>query len=113
MLSRKFSLKKQWIIDKLFKQKEHTFFGRYHIIKIRQNALAHPRFAISIGKKTNSLAVCRNYARRVVSEIIRREIFPRIGNRKLDFLVLGKKNSQTLSFIERKKDLQELFEKIF
>ncbi len=87
MLSRKYSVKEKRIINKLFQQKDNTYYSKFYILKTKKNYFKYPRFVFSISKKLDKRTTKRNYLKRIINEIIQKYILIKIIN------INDKKNS--------------------
>lgn len=105
-MNRKYSLKKNYEIEKLVKSKisvGNKFFAIYYRKQVNSTEIA-----ISVSKR-NGNAVERNYQKRVVKEIVRENLQNLQGYR---LLIVVKQLSKTLKFVEKKENLEKLFKKI-
>lgn len=104
-MNRKYSLKKNFEIEKLVRAKI-SVGNKYFAIYYRKNGKTE--IAVSVSKK-NGNAVERNYQKRVVKEIIRNNLSFLSGYR---MLIVVKQMSKELTFEEKKENLEKLFRRI-
>lgn len=105
-MNRKYSLKKNFEIEKLVRAKMsvgNKFFAIYY-----KKQIDKAEIAISVSKK-NGNAVERNYQKRVVKEIVRKNLLKLQGYR---LLIVVKQLSKELTFEEKKENLERLFQRI-
>lgn len=105
-MNRKYSLKKNYEIEKLVRAKV-SVGNKYFAIYYRKHNL-NTEIAISVSKK-NGNAVERNYQKRVIKEIVRKNLQDLIGYR---MLIVVKQMSKSLTFTEKKEILEKLFKQI-
>lgn len=105
-MNRKYSLKKNHEIEKLIKIKKSV--GNYYYAIYYRITNKIPKIGISVSKKVGN-AVVRNYQKRVLKEIIRFNIDEFYG---IKCLIVIKKASMSLTFEEKKKQLEYLIKKI-
>lgn len=106
-MNRSYSLRKNFEIEKLVKMKVSVgdkFFAIYY----RKNENNETKIAISVSKK-NGNAVERNYQKRVVKEIVRKNFDDLIG---YSLLIVVKQLSKSLTYKEKEDDLKKLFIRI-
>ena len=65
------------------------------------------KFCIIIGKKASKKAVDRNYCKRIVSEIIKKEILPQI-KKGGDFVLVIKQNLKNVSSLEIRSEINNI-----
>lgn len=104
-MNKQYSLKKNHDIEKLVKGKV-SVGNKYFAIYYRK--ICETKIAFSVSKK-NGNAVVRNHQKRVVKEIIR-NMFEYVENYKM--LIVIKKMSDELSYLEKKENLQKLLIRI-
>lgn len=105
-MNRNYSLKKNYEIEKLVKSKisvGNNFFAIYYRKQVNITEIA-----ISVSKR-NGNAVERNYQKRVVKEIVRENLQKLQGYR---LLIVVKQLSKSLTFTEKKENLEKLFKRI-
>ena len=102
-----YRLKKNYEIAKVIHQKT-SVGNRFYAIFYHINDLGLPKVAISVSKKYGG-AVQRNYAKRVVREIIRPWI-PKLPN--LSLVIIIKDESQNLGYTDKRDTLDKLIIKI-
>lgn len=105
-MNRKYSLKKNYEIEKLVRAKV-SVGNKYFAIYYSKHNL-NTEIAISVSKK-NGNAVERNYQKRVIKEIVRKNLQDLIGYR---MLIVVKQMSKSLTFTEKKEILEKLFKQI-
>lgn len=106
-MNRKYSLRKNFEIEKLVKMKisvGNKFFAIYY----RKNDDNNTKIAVSVSKK-NGNAVERNYQKRVVKEIVRKNLDELSG---YSMLIVVKSLSKDLTYSEKVEVLEKLFSKI-
>ena len=106
-MKRKYSLKKNYEIEKVLKTKK-SVGNKYYAIYYMPNKLTIPQIAISVSKKFGN-AVKRNYQKRVVREILRK-LIKSLPN--YSYLIVVKKKVEELSFFEKENQLIYLLKKI-
>ena len=106
-MNRKYSLKKNYEIEKLFKNKL-SVGNKYYAIYYQITTVDDPKIAISITKKINT-AVRRNYEKRTTKEIFRERLE---SLRSLKMLVVVKLAACELTFMEKKVQIAYLIKKI-
>lgn len=106
-MKREYSLKKSHDIAKVIRSKQ-SVGNRYYAIYYQENDIGKPQIAISVSKKVGN-AVTRNYQKRVIREVVRRDLdnLP-----PYSYLIVVKKNSLYLEFQEKQKQLEYLLNKI-
>lgn len=105
-MNRKYSFKKNYEIEKLVKSRV-SVGNKFFVIYYRKTN--NPaQIALSVSKK-NGNAVERNYQKRVIREIVRETISSLDG---YQMLIVAKKNSNELTFNEKKENINRLFSKI-
>ena len=100
-------LKKSYEIERLLKNKK-SVGSKYYVIYYNENKSDEVHIAISASKKLGD-AVDRNYEKRVIRELFRKQIDKLKG---LDMIFVIKKNSLDLSFEEKEKQIKYLLKKI-
>jgi ribonuclease P protein component len=102
-----YRLKKSYEIAKVIHQKM-SVGNRYYAIYYQKNDLNLPKVAISVSKRFGD-AVHRNYAKRVVREIIR----PMLGKlTSISLVIIIKDESKKLGYNDKRKTLEKLINKI-
>jgi ribonuclease P protein component len=106
-MNHKYSLKKNHDIEKLIKLRQSVGNKYYAIYYVKTN---NPLFQIAISPSRQfKTAVERNYEKRVIREIIRKQVD------ELSFirmLVIVKVTAQNLSFLEKTEQITYLLKKI-
>lgn len=104
-MNKGYSLKKSYDIEKLVKIKKSVGTKNYAIYYTENEKL---KIALAVNKKYGN-AVERNKAKRIVREILRSKIekLP-----KIQMLVVIKKTSKDLSFIEKDNEFEYMIRKI-
>ena len=106
-MNNKYSLKRNEDIAKLVHLRK-SVGNKYYAIYHHKNDNEIPKIAISISKKFGN-AVCRNYEKRVIREIIR----PLLGELNfLELLIVIKKEASKLTFKEKEAQVHYLLRKI-
>lgn len=105
-MNKRYILRKNKDIEKLLSYKKSV--GNVYYAIYYQNNLENLKVVASVSKKIGD-AVERNYQKRVVKEIIRKNIDM---NLKISCLIIVKKKSLDLSFLEKENNLIYLFNKI-
>jgi len=105
-MNRKYSLKKNEEIAKLVASRK-SVGNKYYAIYYQKDEKTS--IAISISKKVGC-AVERNYQKRVIREILRKNLHML---EKLKMLIVIKKNSLDLDFQEKEKEIISLINKIY
>lgn len=105
-MNRKYVLKRNEEIGDLVKR-NNKIGNRYYNVYFYES-ISGPRLAVSVSKKYGN-AVKRNYEKRVTREIMR-EIIPSLPN--IDVLIVIKKELNKINFLEKKNQLNYLFNKI-
>lgn len=108
-MKNKYMLKSKNDFDNLFLKKT-SFYSSFYIIYWRKNNLLYPRFAISISKKNEKLAVRRNKARRQIKSIL--HTYSTKKN-NVDIIIIVKKSFFNNDFETNKNDLINILKKIF
>jgi len=106
-MNRKYSLKKNHEIEKLFKDKlsvGNKFYAIYYQIITDVN----PKIAFSISKRIKT-AVLRNYEKRITKEIFRNKL-KSLENLKM--LVVVKAAANDLTYLEKEMQISYLIKKI-
>ena len=106
MLPKKFRLKKKKEIEAVFSQGDVKNL-KFVFVKFLKNNLDHPRFCFSVSKKIALRANKRNYIRRVLREIIRKEILPFL-KKNFDYLIIAKPQILNKNYHQIKEDLKNL-----
>lgn len=106
-MKRMHSLKKSYDIERLVKKRQ-SIGNKYYALYYQTNQDTRPLIALSVSKKYGN-AVKRNYEKRVTREIITEKI-PSLNN--LNILIVVKKNVETLTFVQKKAELQYLLGKL-
>lgn len=106
-MNRKYSLKKNYEIEKLIKAKM-SVGNRYYAIYYQLTDETEPKIAFSVSKRFKT-AVRRNYNKRVTKEIIRKYL-DKLSNVKM--LVVVKESVDKLTFQEKEGQLLFLINKI-
>lgn len=101
-MNRAYSLKKNIDIEKLVKSRISVGDKFYAIYYKKINS--HQEIALSVSKKLGN-AVQRNYEKRVIREIVRENIDKLEGYR---VLIVAKKNSVQLNYLEKKEVINKL-----
>ncbi len=105
-MNRKYSLKKSYEIEKVMSLKK-SVGNRFYTIYYQQSE-GEMKIAISVSKKVGR-AVIRNYEKRAVREIIRKNKKELIG---IKALIIIKRLAVELTFQEKDDSLSNLFSKI-
>lgn len=106
-MNRKYSLKKNYEIEKLVKAKK-SVGNRYYAIYYQVTTEVEPKIAFSVSKRFKT-AVRRNYHKRVTKEIFRKN-FIKLNNLKM--LIVVKESVDKLTFQEKEGQLKFLINKI-
>lgn len=106
-MNRKYSLKKNYEIEKLIKNKK-SVGNKYYAIYYNWSLEEIPKLAFSVTKRFKT-AVKRNYEKRVSKEIFRKQL-NRLNN--LIMLVIVKDKVNELTFQEKEKQIMHLINKI-
>ena len=106
VMNHKYTLKKNHEIKKLIDKPNKSVGNRYYAIYFQHNKST--KVAISVSKKLGT-AVFRNYQKRIIREILRRN-FMLIKDKNL--LIIARVNSVALSFEEKEKELIKLLKAI-
>ena len=106
-MNRKYSLKKNYEIEKLVKAKK-SVGNRYYAIYYQITNELDPKIAISVSKRFKT-AVKRNYNKRVTKEIIRKYLD---GLNNLKMLIVVKDSVDKLTYKEKEGQLMYLINKI-
>lgn len=106
-MNKKYILKKNHQIKALLDKKQ-TVGNKYYVVYYLKHDLDKPLFAVSVSKKFGN-AVKRNYYKRVLKEILRKEVDFLKG---YSFLVVAKTTIIELSFEEKSNELKFLLNKI-
>ncbi|MFA6801782.1 MAG: ribonuclease P protein component [Acholeplasmataceae bacterium] len=107
-MKKEYRVKKSSEIDAIFKHKKSKNNQWYGIHQKKSEKSNHFRFSLSIGKKYGN-AVERNLSKRRLRMIIL-ELSPIIKN-NIEFVVVIKPASKSLSFQEMRKTIIELLKK--
>lgn len=100
-------LKKSYEIETLLKNKE-SVGSKYFVIYYKKKENNDVRIAISASKKLGD-AVVRNYQKRVIREILRKNLKKFEG---LDLLFVIKANSLVLDYNEKENQIKYLIKKM-
>lgn len=106
-MNKKYSLKKNYDIEKLVKERK-SVGNTYYAIYYNDSNLQDPKIAISVSKKLGK-AVVRNYEKRVIREIVSKNMNLLTP---IQYLIIVKVKSMDLTFKEKEKELKYLFKKI-
>lgn len=107
-MNKQFILKKTYDIEKLVKAKK-SVGNKYYAIYYKKA----PSFKIVVSaSKKIGKAYCRNYQRRVTKEIIRTNMNSLVNLKELNVLIVVKKNSLELNYIEKEKEIIRLIKSI-
>ena len=104
-MNKQYILKKNHDIDSLVKNKQSVGNTKYAIYYRKSESL---QIVVSVSKKLGK-AVERNYQKRVIKEILRKniELIPTIN-----MLIVVKKQSMELSYVDKEKEILSLIRKI-
>jgi ribonuclease P protein component len=108
MLSRKYRLTKNKDFARVAQQ-GGVYRGRYFNLKWIENNLTNSRFGLIVSLKVDKKAVVRNKIKRRLRAIVKEYLDQIVPG--YDFLILTKNNIKTLSFIEIKEELFQVFKK--
>lgn len=106
-MNRKYSLKKSYDIEKLIKAKR-SVGNKYYAIYYQITIDELPKIAFSISKRLKT-AVRRNYEKKVLKEIFRKDL-EKLNNLKM--LVVVKEAASYLTFLEKEVQVMYLINKI-
>ncbi|MBO7085839.1 MAG: ribonuclease P protein component [Bacilli bacterium] len=105
-MNQKYVLKHNEDIEKLV-SKKNSVGNKYYAIYY--DICNEAKIAVSVSKKCGS-SPARNYEKRVVREIVRTNLFDKLTG--LQCLIVIKSNATELSFDLKKKEIEQLFNKI-
>ena len=106
-MDRKYSVKKQEEIDRIFSAK-NSYGNKEFAIYVKDHVYPHFRFALSIGKKFG-IAVTRNKAKRQIRAILT-SLVNRIDSTK-EFVIVIKPRVKELTFKDINESLFKLINK--
>lgn len=106
-MNRKYSLKKNYEIEKLIKNKL-SVGNKYYAIYFQYTNDELPKIAFSVSKKINT-AVKRNYEKRTSKEIVRKHLE---SLKNIKMLIVVKEITSNLTFQEKEVQLTYLIKKI-
>lgn len=106
-MNKQYRLKKTFEIEKLIKKRK-SFGNSYFVIYYNCSSIGTTRVALSVSKKIGN-AVTRNKQKRILREIVRKNIKD-IDN--LDILIVQKVKALTLSMEQKEYELLKIFNQI-
>lgn len=104
-MKKKYRVKKTTEIDAIIKNKKR-YGNSFFVIYYKENLQKNFRFAISIGKKYGN-SVQRNKIKRQI-----RMIISNMDPKKIDFVIVVKKEASHLTFFEIKNNIENLYNRI-
>ena len=105
MLPKKYRLRKRKEIEEIFK-KGNSKNSDLVFIKFLKNNLENPRFCFIVSKKISNKAVERNKVKRLLREVVRKEILPNLKT-NCDYLIIAKPLILNKNYWQIKKDLEK------
>ncbi len=105
-MNKQYRLKESFNIEKLVK-KRLSVGNSYFVIYYNYSSVKTTRVAISVSKKLGN-AVVRNKQKRIIREIVRRNLQTIVG---LDILIVQKFKALDLNFEEKQIEIIKLFNK--
>ena len=106
IMNHKYTLKKNHEIKKLVEKPHQSVGNKYFVVYYQDSEST--KIAVSVSKKLGT-AVFRNYQKRIVREILRRN-FELLRDKKI--LLVVKVNSVALSFVDKEKEIVKLLKSI-
>jgi len=104
MLPKKYRLKKRKEIEKVFKEGKSKKLNLV-FIKFLKNNLEYPRFCFIVSKKISNKATKRNKVKRLLREVVRKEILPILKN-NYDYLIIARPSILNKNYWQIKEDLE-------
>ncbi len=108
MLKKKYRIKKETDFRQIFKEGEKAI-NSFIFLKFKKNDLSITRFGFSVGKKVSNKAVLRNKIKRILNQIIKKEL-DRI-NPGFDVVVVVSNKIINKDHTEIKAELDKLLKK--
>ena len=105
MLPKKYRLRKRKEIEKIFRKGNSKNLDLV-FIKFLRNNLENPRFCFVVSKKISNKAVIRNKIKRLLREVVRKEVLPNLKT-NCDYLVIAKPLILNKNYWQIKKDLEK------
>ena len=106
MLPKKYRLRKRKEIEKVLKEGKSKKL-KFVLVKFLKNNLENSRFCILVSRKVASKATKRNKIKRLLREVIRKEILPNLKE-NCDYLIFARPQILGKDYWEIKKDMEKL-----
>ena len=105
MLPKKYRLRKRKEIEKIFKEGKSKNLNLV-FIRFLKNNLGYPRFCFIVSKKVSNKATKRNKVKRLLREVVRKEILPTLET-NYDYLIIAKPSILNKNYWQIKEDLEK------